>query len=183
MNKIIGVASELSNEARQASYIFTKGYIMPNWCQNTFVVHCKDKQAFDMLKKAFTEIKEGNDEPTPFSVIVPVPEMTDAQKANDHNGNIEIMHVNTYWGTKWEPQWQDVDCDEKTLCVSGSFDTAWSAPIPIYNKLVKDGNKVSAEFSEANCNFSGRYENGVVEEGLYGEFAGAIEDNEEDNED
>lgn len=50
-----------------------------------------------------------------------------------------------YWGTKWNPTdtltelaYNSNDLTAKTMTVSITFDTAWCAPMPIFNQLFKD---------------------------------------------
>jgi hypothetical protein len=68
------------------------------------------------------------------------------------------------WGTKWDAySVGEVTLTEGELILS--FDTAWSAPIPIFNHLVDMGFEVEAVWFEEGVQSWGSYHNGGYEEG------------------
>jgi hypothetical protein len=79
----------------------------------------------------------------------------------------------TNWGTKWDVVDVDItqpltihDDEEGTepfsMNASFSFNcwTAWSPPIPVWNKLVEMGISVDADYQDEGMGFEGRYVNG-----------------------
>ena len=73
---------------------------------------------------------------------------------------------NEHWGTKWDVCSVEVedfvaitDRDERSL--EFKCWTAWSPPIPIWDRLVDLGCKVSAEYEDEGWMFKGTYENGL----------------------
>lgn len=65
------------------------------------------------------------------------------------------------WGTKWDSNNFDLYCPIEGDNATITFDTAWSPPIPFYNKLVELGFDVDATYTEEGMFFAGHYENGV----------------------
>ena len=63
------------------------------------------------------------------------------------------------WGTKWDIySTQCSRMDDNTLVMS--FDTAWSPPIPIFDKLVDMGFEVDARYLDEGWIYIGEYVNG-----------------------
>ena len=63
------------------------------------------------------------------------------------------------WGTKWDIY--NTQCsrmDDNTLVMS--FNTAWSPPIPIFDKLVDMGFEVDARYLDEGWMYIGEYVNG-----------------------
>jgi hypothetical protein len=64
--------------------------------------------------------------------------------------------VNT-WGTKWEVE-GELDTIEDGVILT--FDSAWSPPIGLYEKLYTMGYEVTARYYEPGMAFAGMYEDG-----------------------
>ena len=63
------------------------------------------------------------------------------------------------WGTKWDVYNATCDrMDENTLVLS--FDTAWSPPIAVFDKLVEMGFEVSARYLDEGWMYIGEYIDG-----------------------
>lgn len=141
---------------------------MPNWCDNTLTITGKPKMLSKLLKQV-ESLPSETDDPSKFDFnqIVPLPEKVDWYKWC-------IEH----WGTKWnssdvaildEHSWEEGE-------VTFVFQTAWSPPIPVIQKLSKDNPTVtiSHKFVEEGMGFYGTYEYNkgtyeVVEEGNFDE--------------
>jgi hypothetical protein len=75
---------------------------------------------------------------------------------------------NEHWGTKWDvcnvENVQFISPDEYTRSVlKFKCWTAWSPPIPIWDRLVDLGCKVSAEYEDEGWMFKGIYKDGLDE--------------------
>lgn len=126
---------------------------MPNWCFNKLTVSHSDKSAVERFVNAYNKGSLCNE-------FIPEPK--------DIGDNWYGWRVDN-WGTKW-----DVGADEGTereefhglkATVVGheancSFDSAWSPPIGVYNKLVELGYNVHASYFEPGLTFCGIYHNG-----------------------
>lgn len=128
---------------------------MPNWCLNKLTVQHDDPSMIQRFIKAYNAGKTCNE-------FIPVPE------GYYENGQWYDWCVDN-WGTKW-----DVGADEGTekeeqyglkgtvvgnqVCCS--FDSAWSPPIPLYDKLIELGYKVEATYFEPGMSYCGIYEDG-----------------------
>ena len=126
---------------------------MPNWCLNKLTVSHPDQTAMDRFVSAYNKGTVCNE-------FLPIPE-------DIGNGWYDWCVSN--WGTKW-----DVGADEGTdkeeryglkATVVGneasmSFDSAWSPPIGLYNKLVELGFSVEATYFEPGMCFCGLWRDG-----------------------
>jgi len=113
---------------------------MPNWCNNTVTVNHSDPEMIARVRKAFQEGRLCEE-------FLPNP-----------TGEWTWEHSVNTWGTKWdfEGEWSDTDEEGVQL----SFDSAWSPPIGLYNKLVELGYEVRALYYEPGIAFAGMYEDG-----------------------
>ena len=117
---------------------------MPNWCQNEVLIMA-DKEGSTEEIKHFLEtcFKEGE---IVFSKIIPYPESAPSREDEPEDFMESLKHpfakwYNDFgydwcietWGTKWEATQQDNDFfpDEIQL----QFDTAWSPPQGIHDKI------------------------------------------------
>ena len=78
----------------------------------------------------------------------------------------------TNWGTKWDVVdvemtqslllHDDEDTDPSNMSASFSFNcwTAWSPPVPVWDKLVEMGLSVDADYQDEGMMFEGTYLNG-----------------------
>jgi hypothetical protein len=76
------------------------------------------------------------------------------------NGEWSWEHSVNTWGTKWEIA-GEIDSIEDGVILS--FDSAWSPPIGLYEKLYSLGYDVYARYYEPGIAFAGTYENGTDE--------------------
>ena len=112
------------------------------------------------------------------SLIVPMPfEQWLAPKTRCEGFEVEGWYdwrVNN-WGTKWDvcdvqmsgPLYlhDDEDADPATMNASFQFNcwTAWSPPIPVWDKLYEMGIRIHAEYQDEGMMFEGRWIDGVDE--------------------
>jgi hypothetical protein len=127
---------------------------MPNWCANKLTVEHDDPAMLDRFVRAYNAGTVCNE-------FIPKP--TDI-------GDGWFDWCVTNWGTKW-----DIGADIGTereeyhglrATVVGnqancSFDSAWSPPIGLYEKLVELGYNVKASYWEPGMAFCGIWDNGV----------------------
>jgi len=133
---------------------------MPNWCNNVVIIEHKNKTAIDRVVKAFDDKELCNE-------FIPVPEpLLGTQAPNTHNPK-EMYDIYGYeswydfcigeWGTKWDVG-GDETCDvnrEDDKSVTLTFDSAWSPPMGLYDKLSREGYHVTAYYYEAGCAYAG----------------------------
>ena len=126
---------------------------MPNWCYNKLTVEHNDPAMLDRFVQAYNKGTVCNE-------FVPKP-------ADIGDGWYDWCLNN--WGTKWDVG-ADMGTDHEQhygliATVVGnqancSFDSAWSPPIGLYDKLVKLGYKVHASYFEGGMCFCGVYNDG-----------------------
>ena len=97
---------------------------MPNWVTNEITFN------FDMSheKDRFMKLVTSDDNVFDFNNIVPMPENIFKAESGTRDWCCEN------WGTKWNSSNATVDWEEE-MDVKFIFDTAWSAPTPIADKL------------------------------------------------
>ena len=115
---------------------------MPNWCANTVTVKHSDPEMIARVQEAFEAGRLCNE-------FLPHPTN---EWSWEHS-------VNT-WGTKWEVE-GELDTIEDGVILT--FDSAWSPPIGLYEKLYTMGYEVTARYYEPGIAFAGTYENGTDE--------------------
>jgi hypothetical protein len=126
---------------------------MPNWCLNKLTVEHSDPSMVDRFEKAYNLGKTCNE-------FIPMPE--------DIGDGWWDFCVNN-WGTKWDIG-ADIGTDHEERYglkatrvdnqISCSFDSAWSPPIGLYEKLVELGYDVKATYFEPGMAFCGIWDNG-----------------------
>jgi hypothetical protein len=142
---------------------------MPNWCLNNLTVSHEDKSMVDRFVKAYNAGKTCQE-------FAPQPEKFTADALGRPQSEGDEFGTNGWygwrvnnWGTKW-----DIGYDEGTEMegrhgqkvedwdneVSCTFDSAWSPPVGLYDKLVDLGYNVRATYFEPGCAFCGIYEDG-----------------------
>lgn len=114
---------------------------MPNWCENDVTIRHSDPAAITRVRDAF---KDGR----LCMEFIPTA---------DGKWNYDFSVAN--WGTKWDVGGDVIDetGDEIVL----SFQSAWSPPIKLYNKLVELGYEVNAFYWEPGMAYAGIYEDGT----------------------
>lgn len=138
---------------------------MPNWCQNTLVLNHEDPEMIKRAEKAFAEGKFCQE-------FYPIPaELSDTTSPNRDEKQVDILlekygYADWYsfcineWGTKWDfgdsAGINDVQENEIVLY----FDSAWSPPIAMMEKLEAMGFEVDLMYNEPGMAFCGRYADG-----------------------
>lgn len=117
---------------------------MPNWCENSVVIKHDDTDKIKRVEKAFNEGRL-------CSEFIPLPE---------GSGAIDQTEA---WGTKWDIEPSAGKARARGNTVSLYFNSAWSPPTGLYDKLVEEGYKVDALYFEGGMGFYGRYLNGEDE--------------------
>jgi hypothetical protein len=129
-----------------------KGKRMPNWCMNKLTVSHTNPDMVDRFENAYNLGKACNE-------FLPLPEGEDWYNWQINN-----------WGTKWDIG-ADIGTEKEERYglkatrvdneVSCSFDSAWSPPEGLYEKLVDLGYDVKATYWEPGMAFCGIWDNGV----------------------
>ena len=125
---------------------------MPNHTDNRVTLYHKDSQQIDMIYNIM------NTDDTPLcQTLIP---MDEALLDNDaHAGDGWYTWRLQNWGTKWDVY--ESHCtrfDANTLQLH--FYTAWSPPMPIYDKLVDMGFEVTARYLDEGWGYIGEYVDG-----------------------
>ena len=129
---------------------------MPNHTDNRVILYHKDSQQIDMIYNIM------NTEDTPLcQTLIPMDEklLEISGFSDDYKpqGWYEWRLEN--WGTKWDVY--ETHCnrfDANTLQLY--FYTAWSPPIPIYDKLTDMGFEVTARYLDEGWGYIGEYTEG-----------------------
>jgi len=124
---------------------------MPNWCMNKLTVSHANPDMVDRFENAYNLGKACNE-------FLPLPEGEDWYNWQINN-----------WGTKWDIG-ADIGTEKEERYglkatrvdneVSCSFDSAWSPPVGLYEKLVDLGYDVKATYWEPGMAFCGIWDNG-----------------------
>jgi hypothetical protein len=122
---------------------------MPNHTDNRVILSHEDSQQIDMIYNIMN-----TDDTELCNYLVPEPR-DDAGEPTSGWYDWRLEH----WGTKWDIYNATCDrMDANTLVLS--FDTAWSPPIPIYDKLVDMGFEVNARYLDEGWMYVGEYIDG-----------------------
>lgn len=130
---------------------------MPNNTDVRVYIDHTNKNRIDDMENIFS-----ND--YPFNMIIPMPDdiergnlTMDQRKATNGRNWYDWSCAN--WGTKWDAYNIRVQrLSDTSLYVM--METAWSPPIPIFEKLVELGFDVSAYYLDEGWNFIGQFECG-----------------------
>jgi hypothetical protein len=122
---------------------------MPNWCANKLIVEHEDDSRIAEFCEAFNESRT-------CEHYLPMPE----KYTSDNNMPDWWSYRVENWGTKW-----DIGKDSGSVVRDGNraecvFDSAWSPPIGLYQRLHSLGFKVYATYFEPGCAFGGIWEDG-----------------------
>lgn len=147
---------------------------MPNWCSNYISVRGTNAAEVKRLADAF-------DSGELCDAVIPVPQALkdtvagshgdpDKQKAleQQEQANLAKYGVRNWydfcvsrWGTKWDINTtSECDRDDDGLGFNGSFDTAWSPPMGVVERLEAQGYEVTLYYYEPGMCFVGKYEDG-----------------------
>ena len=122
---------------------------MPNWCMNNITIEHDDPAMVDRFERAYNSSKTCEE-------FLPMPEDTGDDWYN--------WNVNN-WGTKWDfgadpAESLGLKATRVGNQITASFDSAWSPPVGLYEKLVKLGYNVRATYWEPGMAFCGIWDNG-----------------------
>ncbi len=147
---------------------------MPNWCNNGVTITHEDPEKIAALAEAMRKNEF-------CDYVIPVPAALkdtmaggygdkDQQAALERQTaeNIEKYgYGNWYdfcvahWGTKWDVDLAGtVNVSDCGTIVDAGFDSAWSPPVGVYEKLVEQGYCVCAYYYEPGMAFVGKWEDG-----------------------
>jgi len=125
---------------------------MPNWCMNNITVEHEDSAMVDRFERAYNEGKACEE-------FLPVPKNEDGTVFDGWYG----WRVNN-WGTKWDigakPEQYGLKATRVDNEITATFDSAWSPPVGLYEKLVELGYNVKATYWEAGMAYCGIWDNG-----------------------
>ena len=137
---------------------------MPNWCLNRLTVEHEDSSKVDELENAYRNNNTcENFLPTPRNPKDPTMLLGEGEAMS--GGMPEWYHYRVAnWGTKWDFGCQgDYSGFQPTRTgneLSMRFDTAWSPPLGLYERLKALGFKVNASYWEPGMQFGGFWEDG-----------------------
>jgi hypothetical protein len=129
---------------------------MPNWCLNKLTVEHTDVSMVDRFEKAYNLGKACEE-------FLPVPE-------GYYDNEKWYGWCVDNWGTKWDigadvgtdrEEWHGLKATRVGNQVNCSFDSAWSPPVGLYDKLVELGYDVKASYFEPGMSFCGIWDNGA----------------------
>ena len=129
---------------------------MPNHTDNRVILSHDDSQQIDMIYNVM------NTEDTPLcQTLIPMDEKL--LEISGISDNYEVQGWYEWrlenWGTKWDVyETQCTRINANTLQLY--FYTAWSPPIPIYDKLVDMGFEVNARYLDEGWGYIGEYTDG-----------------------
>jgi len=127
---------------------------MPNHTDNRVILSHADSQQIDMIYNIM------NTDDTPLcQTLIPMPEELEGTAGFDENGTTGWYSWRVEnWGTKWDIY--DAHCDRidaNTLQLY--FNTAWSPPVPVFDKLIDMGFEVTARYLDEGWMYIGEYTN------------------------
>lgn len=137
---------------------------MPNHCYQQVHIHGPSAKVQELYEYLLV-----SDHPEFFNLISPMPEEVNDAPPTREAGGYELPAWYAWrvknWGSKWDVA--DVQITQP-LTLHGedkssfSFNcwTAWSPPIPIWDKLVEMGLSVDADYQDEGMYFEGTYLNG-----------------------
>jgi len=153
---------------------------MPNWCDNHVRIEHKNKTAIDRVVKAYEESRL-------CAEFIPIPEdlnppeslrIGSFQKLSSeefqtlqsewrNKNQDKYGYASWYefcmdnWGTKWDvgndPSFGNTMDDRKPKSVTLNFQSAWSPPIGVFQKMTEEGYHVTADYYEPGMAYVGRY--------------------------
>jgi len=120
---------------------------MPNNTDNRVTLYHKDSQQIDMIYNIMN-----TDDTELLNHIIPMPPEEEIA-SGWYDWRLE------HWGTKWDIY--NATCermDANTLVLN--FYTAWSPPMPVYEKLTDMGFEVTARYLDEGWGYIGEYVDG-----------------------
>jgi hypothetical protein len=149
---------------------------MPNYCSNVVEVSHPDRRKIVELRRAFRKGKM-------CDYIIPVPqELVDTVAGSFSDESLQaeldaqtLRNVEKYgysnwydfcvgnWSTKWDVGERGGDTKNDDNSLTLCFDSAWSPPMGILERMVDEGFNVVAYYYEPGMAFVGKFDNGVDE--------------------
>jgi hypothetical protein len=132
---------------------------MPNWCMNSLTIEHEDRAKVMEFVHAYKEGKVCNH-------YLPVPRNGNGELITDESSpNYWYTWCIRNWGTKWDIGSDNNEVHGLHPTVVGNqatmtFDSAWSPPVGLYEKLVELGFKVEATYFEPGMAFCGVFQDG-----------------------
>ena len=139
---------------------------MPNIVYNNCVVAGKPENVKTFIKKYCCGNLKNHTLNLDFNKIIPEPmskKGLDPKYLIDENSYCEVLedrpwfdwyewHVDN-WGTKWNAYDPQPECEKNTdkVVYTLNFNTAWSAPIPIWDKLKNISQDLGLEITVTAC--------------------------------
>ena len=116
---------------------------MPNWCSNGLRVSHADPAALERVREAFVNARL-------LAEFIPEPQADAA--------NLDwYFWRRANWGTKWDVGGSDFVIDHVGDHLQCYFDSAWTPPIPLFERLTELGYTVNATYYEPGVGFVGRW--------------------------
>lgn len=152
---------------------------MPNWCSNSLKITPTKPRAKTLMvriERVLATVTEGGGcklfhtiHPMPEELINTVCGSVAEDKREAHHAQMEANKAkygyptwyefaNAEWGTKWDACEVTYEKRGKSLVIW--FDTAWSPPMGIYEKLEAIGFEVEATYCESGVGYAGFYRDG-----------------------
>ena len=153
---------------------------MPNWCINKLTITHEDRSMIDIFNSAYRDgVTCETYLPTPRDPNDPSKLIGEGNSFKDENSWYHWRLKN--WGTKWDIGCEDGYGIEPTIVdneLSCSFDSAWSPPLGLYERLNVLGFDVQASYFEPGMSFAGTWQNGEDDyyEGNWSDFPEALVD-------
>lgn len=151
---------------------------MPDWSFNHLFIKVDTPQ---QLRSVIQSIAGDSKQEIDFNRVIPEPpELLTVESPNHKNPDEMIkkyghpdwyMWRNAYWGTKWNARNSGFEIESPTS-ISAHFDTPYSPPLPVIQKLIEKLSFAYIEFSyEAESNRWGKltFDNGELIEDIEGE--------------
>ena len=143
---------------------------MPNWCNNDLKITGKNAELKKLLKYIKGKDETGEELVFDFEKVSPTPKELMKHSAPLRDRKLVEKFIKKYgaedwwywrinnWGTKWNLG-ADQTIEVEDGCISMSFDTAWSPPVGIIEKLGEKFPKLSFEliYCEVGMCFAGKY--------------------------
>ena len=144
---------------------------MPNWCNNIVTLTHEDPA---QIKRVVDSLQVGL-----FNEFIPMPdqlrntEMSTATPEEVYAKNVQDCGYPSWyefaiaeWDTKWDACTPDILAQTDTS-IKLTFDTAWSPPIAVFDKLHELGFDVEAYYHEGGMAYYGEYITGCNSSGEY----------------
>jgi len=138
---------------------------MANICYNSVIIKHHDLRKMEALRDALNEGKF-------FNHIISVPEdlvntISGSVSSKKHEKqikrNLELYGYQDWydfcveeWGTKWEAD-INYECKLEGNTLSFDFETAWSPPEGVYEKMKDEGYEIEATYEDEFLDFSGEW--------------------------